>query len=199
MRVGVVSLLLPVSLCALVAWLVSACPEPDVVIVSGEVFFDGSFLGPCTGDASKVISASACPGACLGTSATAYCTGTNYDECVCASPVAPKCDSGCCIDKMTGYIPQACTGKVVTPDPSEGLCEAGAGYLKCNDLCYASFVCEIPDGYTVVAPDGAPVDGGRDATKDGAKDAPVDAVSEGAIDAPSDVILDAPADARDGE
>ncbi len=51
-----------------------------------------------------------------------------------------------------------CRGKVVTYDPSEGLCDARLGYLVCDSGCYSEFKCEIPDGYTLVQLDGAPFD-----------------------------------------
>jgi hypothetical protein len=201
MRVHAVALLVPISMIVGTAWLVGGCPGPNELIVVGEVNFDGGFLGPCTGDASMKISSNECPGSCLGSTATAYCVEGVYAECVCANPIQGKCDSGCCANSVTGYVPVACVGHVVIPDPSEGLCDAAVGYLQCNGTCYSTFVCDVPDGYSVMGPDGGPVDSGVDAPKDAAKDAPRDVVEDltqdVAVDVREDVERDAAGDARD--
>jgi hypothetical protein len=182
-------------------WLLGGCPEANELIVAGEVNFDGSFLGPCTGDASMKISAAECPGSCLGMAATAYCVAGTYSECVCVNPGAAKCDSGCCKDKVTGYDPVPCVGKIAMLDPSEGLCDAGDGYLVCNGTCYATFTCDLPEGYKVVGPDGGSLDAAGDAEKDVVSDAPKDVVEDVTRDVVEDVreegMRDAAGDARD--
>jgi hypothetical protein len=88
-----------------------------------------------------------------------------------------------------------CQGKVVAYDPSEGLCDARLGYLVCNGGCFSEFVCEIPDGYTIVQLDGGPV---MDSAAAKGVDAASDAVSDDArVDALS--VADAALDATLGD
>jgi hypothetical protein len=180
-----------VSLAALGAMLsrLCACSTTDEIVVVGEIPFDGGFLGPCSGDASVVISALDCPTVCPGSQAQALCVGNTYSECACLS-VTPPCDSGCCFPN-----PVSCkdAGKVAMTDPAEGQCDAELGYLVCNGTCYASFSCDLPDGYEVFAPDGGPdahVDGAP--SEGGPSDTGADSSSDSApIDASVDVAPDA--------
>jgi hypothetical protein len=198
-RLGVGSILLAAFLLAAIAMLGTACPTTYDLVTSAEVPFDGNFLGACTPDsAPHPVDPSLCKASCVN-GALAYCVGTSYAECACS--LAPPCDSGCCANALTGYVPQACTGKSALTDPSEGLCDAELGYLLCNSLCYASFVCELPAGYTVMQSEAGPRDAGNDARSDAEVDAHVDAQGDAPTDAPTDGHedhdLDAHADAHD--
>jgi hypothetical protein len=191
-RLGVGSILLAAFLLAAIALLGTACPTTYDLISSAEVPFDGNFLGACTSDsAPRPIQPNLCPASCVN-GALAYCVGTTYAECACS--LAPPCDSGCCANALTGYVPQSCTGKAALPDPSEGLCDAEYGYLLCNGLCYASFACELPSGYTVMHTEAGPRDAGNDAPPDAELDAHVDAQGDAPADGPTDHDLDAHAD-----
>jgi hypothetical protein len=177
-RFGLRSLLVSLFMLTGAATRLCACSTTDETIVIGEIAFDGSFLGSCSGDASKVIEAGFCPTVCPGSQAEAFCVGTTYSECACIS-VSTQCDSGCCFPN-----PVSCTGKVAMTDLSERQCDAEFGYLLCNGTCYASFSCELPKGYAVATPDG-----GKDANVDsGASDsAPSDvAVESDSSDSASD-------------
>lgn len=199
-RLGVCSLLAFALALGATVFLVTACPDTSELVVSADVPFDGSFLGPCTGDAQVKIEAGACPTTCPGLRATAFCTGSTFGECACASTTAPLCDSGCCADPLTGYTPAPCDASVVMPDPSEGLCDGDIGYLVCNNTCFATFVCEIPDGFSALE-DAGSKDGGKDAAKDAKLDAPSDAASldaEAGADGSAEAS-DGSADAHDGD
>jgi hypothetical protein len=156
-------LALRVCACTLVAFgavaVGAACLNGSVINLLENVPFDGGYLGACSDGAVKTIPAQDCPGTCSGTNATAICVGTSFGECSCLPSTANPCDSGCCADPSTGYRPVECRGKVVIPDPSEGLCSGSTGYLICNGTCFASFACEIPKGYTLQS-------SGRDAAAD---------------------------------
>jgi hypothetical protein len=149
-RLGPRSLLVSLIMLTGAATRLCACSTTDETIVIGEIPFNGSSLGPCSGDASKVIAAGLCPTVCPGSQAEAFCVGTTYSECACIS-VSTQCDSGCCFPN-----PEPCTGKVAITDLSERQCDAEFGYLLCNGTCYASFSCELPTGYVVAPPDAGP-------------------------------------------
>jgi len=149
-RLGPRSLLVSLFMLTGAATRLCACSTTDETITIGEIAFDGSFLGSCSGDASKVILATDCPTVCPGSQAEAFCVGTTYSECACIS-VSTQCDSGCCFPN-----PESCTGKVAITDLSERQCDAEFGYLLCNGTCYASLSCELPNGYVVVTPDAGP-------------------------------------------
>ena len=198
-RIGVVSFLLAGSALAATAWLFTACPTTYDLVTSADITFDGSFLGPCGPDSGPVsIEAGLCPSSCVN-GALAYCVGNTYTECACI--LEPPCDSGCCANMLTGYVPQKCKGlgQVALPDPSEGLCDAANGYLLCNNLCYATFVCDLPDGYSVIGPEAGPRDAGKDAPHEAATDATLDAPTDGTIGEAEagDAGGDADADAHD--
>jgi hypothetical protein len=166
----------------------SACLNEEEQNTLEDVPFDGSFLGSCQSGASKTISAAQCPAACSGPKAIATCVGTSYGVCSCIPTTATTCDSGCCASGR--YTPTTCTGKVATLDPSEDLCDAANGYLLCNGACYASFACELPEGYTVVT-----TEAGEDAGVDADRDAGRDATADVSPDGPGDTGVDA----QDGE
>jgi hypothetical protein len=151
-RLGLRSLLVSLVMLAGAATRLCACSTTDETIVIGEIPFDGSFLDSCSGDASTVIEAGLCPTVCPGSQAEAFCVGTTYSECACIS-VSTQCDSGCCFPN-----PVLCNdaGKVAMLDRSERQCDAEFGYLLCNGTCYASFSCELPEGYVVATPDAGP-------------------------------------------
>ena len=209
-------LALRVCACALLAFgavaVGAACLTGSVVNLLENVPFDGGYLGACSDGAVKTIPAQDCPGTCSGTNATAICVGTSYGQCSCLPSTGTPCDSGCCADPSTGYRPVDCKGQVVIPDPSEGLCSGRTGYLICNGKgksgpgCFASFACEIPDGYSLQSsgPDataeaGHPTDGANGeagASHDGG-DAGSDA-PEGSLDAGDSGTDAPPADAAKG-
>jgi hypothetical protein len=176
---------------AVMAVIAACIDEPPAILVDNYPF-DSAFLeATCTDGETRTISGKDCP-FCSAATATALCVGTTYGECTCAPSVAPVCESGCCQDDATDYLPLGCTGKVVMLDPSEGQCDAENGYLVCNGNCYASFSCDIPPGFHVVTPGadaGPPKDGGK----------PTEAGShEGGDAGHSDAAADSGADAGEG-
>jgi hypothetical protein len=179
----------------------AACLSGPVENILANIPFDGGYLGRCESGAKTTIPASQCLGFCYGPKATAICVGSSYSECSCIPSNAVTCDSGCC--EGMGYKPVKCEGKVVTPDPAEGQCDAEFGYLVCNadqheggKGCYATFSCEIPQGFTLY-------DAGPDAQGD-ARHPPMDGAADVSVDASPDVtetgsdVRDARTDARDG-
>jgi hypothetical protein len=179
------------------ACLLGACSNTDETIDIAEIPFDGSSLGACAGDASKIIHASECNPSCPGTKARAFCVGNVYNECACL-PV-PPCDAGCsCLPS-----PVACKGNVAMKvrsyreySPAEKVeCDTDDGYLLCNGTCYLTFSCELPEGYSVVVPDAGHergVDGGRrdGASSDAGVDASLDSGDAGGLDADADAGMD---------
>jgi hypothetical protein len=169
-----------------IAALASGCPPTETLIFNAEIPFDGAALGACTGNETKSIPAEECFSSCPGDGAIAYCVGTSYTECSCVSPISPTCDSGCCGYSPIDYCKDKGTAKT---DPSEGLCDADVGYLLCNGICFATFKCDLPDGYSLVVPD---------AGVDGAADSAHEASSDGAPDGSTDALGDGPASDADG-
>jgi hypothetical protein len=48
--------------------------------------YDGSALGPCTGNVAKAIPGATCPG-CDGSTAYVQCVGSSYSDCICGLPL----------------------------------------------------------------------------------------------------------------
>jgi hypothetical protein len=62
---------------------VSAC----LVSQDGSPYlYDGSALGPCTGNVAKAIPGATCPG-CDGSNAYVQCVGSSYSDCICGLPL----------------------------------------------------------------------------------------------------------------
>jgi hypothetical protein len=206
-RFGARSFLVSVLAVGGAALRLCACSTTDETIVIGETNFDGRALGTCSGDASKIIPASDCPTLCPLSQARALCVGNVYSECSCITTTT-SCDSGCCFPSAVSCEDSGVEGgKVAMTDPTYGesaladggyeTCDSQLGYLLCNGTCYATFSCELPPEYTLLAPPDAGRDAGPDGLADSAlSDAPVDVVTDSGFDANG---LDASGDAaRDG-